>query len=245
MNATEHVLEVWGELACWARPELKVERWSYPCPTPSAARGVFDAIFCKPHNHRNNEKGSAEFRWQVTRVELLTMPTYIALRRNEVGAVASTRNVQQWMNGATPEALFADDDSVRQQRQTMALRDVRFRVTGRIVPWPGHREQQKALDEQFVRRARQGKCFQQPYLGCREFVAFFEYVEPSAQRDPPVDYPMDLGFMLYDVFDLSSPQRNDARPFISVFPAKIEHGVLNVPDWDDPAVRKPNRRAEQ
>jgi len=240
MKSSLHTLEVWGDFACWSQPELKVERWSYPCPTPGAARGVFDAIFCKPHNHRTGDRGSAQFRWAVTRIELLNPPSYIALRRNEVGSVGpSGRTVDQWAKGKLPQPLMADDPDVRQQRQTMALRDVRFRITGQIIPWPAHREMQKSFDEQFVRRALHGKCFHQPYLGCREFVAFYRYVPAGDSSAPPCNWSSDIGLMVYDVFDLSTPGHNSSRPFISLFHARMDHGVLDVPGWHDPRVLKP------
>lgn len=243
-----HTLEIWGDFACWTRPELKSERFSYPSCTPSGGRGIFDAIYCKPHNHHTRDPRSAEFRWAVTKIEILDRPpSYIALRRNEVGNVASSRNIEQWIGGKQPEPLMADDSEVRQQRQTMALRDVRFRLTGQIVPWPGHEAKQKAFDEQFVRRASAGKCFMQPYLGCREFVAFFRYIPPEhlaaeQSRRPPFDWSHDLGMMVYDVFDLSAPGRNTSRPFVSLFHAKVESGVLDVPGWHDPRVLKPEGR---
>jgi len=232
-----HTLEVWGDLACFTRPEMKVERYSYPCPTPSAARGIFEAIYFKP-----------QFYWQVERIELLSWPSYLALRRNEVKDKVPVPAVKRWMSGkAEPEPLWADGDKFllgtdqrgRTQRQTMALRKPKFRLTARIVPRPGYESQQKAYDAQFVRRAAQGKCFQQPYLGCREFVAFFRYVEQPEQDSKPVDYSQDLGWMLYDVFDLRQTNGSDAKPFITVFQARIEHGVLEVPPFDSPEVRKP------
>jgi CRISPR-associated protein Cas5d len=229
-----HCLEIWGEFACYSSPAHKVERWSYPCPSPSAARGIFDAIYVKP----------AEFRWQVTKIELLNPPAYIALRRNEVSEVASTSNITKWMRGtAEPAPLFADDNSVRQQRQTMALRDVRYRLHARIVPWPGFESQLTAFDAQFVRRAAQGKCWAQPYLGCRECVAFFRLIDDLASQPPPVQLDQDVGYMLYDVFDLSRPGTSDSPPFISLFKASIRGGVLEVPDFDSPEVIKPKRRA--
>ncbi len=240
MKNKPHVIEVWGDFACFSRPELKVERWSYPCPTPSAARAIFEAVYAKP----NKDPTQAQFRWQVTRVELLKPPTYIALRRNEVADVVSTVNVKKWMKGtAAPTPLMADDGGNRQQRQTMALRDVRYRLHARIVPWPGFEGKRAALDAQFRRRASQGKCVWQPYLGCREFVAFFNLVEDPVEKPPVVAYDQDVGFMVYDVFDLSRANGSDAPPFISLFRAVIRGGVLEVPDWDDPAVRKPERRA--
>ncbi|MCL4193522.1 MAG: type I-C CRISPR-associated protein Cas5 [Thermoguttaceae bacterium] len=241
-RVSSHTLEVWGDFACFSRPEMKVERFTYPCPTPSAARAVFEAIYFKP-----------EFRWQVTRIELLSWPALIALRRNEVKDKLNPAAVGRWMSGkAAVEPIWADGDASllgtdmkgRTQRQTMALRNPRFRLTARVLPRPGKESQQRAFDEQFVRRASQGKCFQQPYLGCREFVAFFAYVK-SAGGTPPVDFSQKLGLMLYDVFDLrktNTPLGADGsttRPFITLFDAEIRHGVLEIPDFDDERVLKP------
>jgi CRISPR-associated protein Cas5d len=233
-DPTIHILETWGDFACFSRPEMKVERWSYPCPTPSAARGVFDAIYFKP-----------QFHWQVKKIELLTIPSYIALRRNEVGAKApADRTIESWANGGQVTALFADAPEHRQQRQTMALRDPHFRLHARIVPRPDFESQQTAFNEQFVRRASQGKCVWQPCLGCREFVAFFKLVEDLAAEDrdrPAVRYDQDIGMMLYDVFDLSQPQDCRAGPFITLFDAKIRGGVLDVPPFESDEVLKPAR----
>jgi CRISPR-associated protein Cas5d len=237
-DACQHVLEVWGDFACFARPEMKVERYSYPCPTPSAARGVFEAIYFKP-----------QFYWQVRRIELLSLPSLIALRRNEVKDTASTVAVQKWMSGkADPEPLWADADASllgtdmkgRTQRQTMALRNPRFRLIASIVPRPGHESQQRAFDEQFVRRASQGKCFQQPALGYREFVCFFRHVESLDGEPSPQPLNHDLGLMLYDVFDLRQTNDRHARPFITLFRARIVSGVLNVPPFESDDVLKPD-----
>lgn len=237
----DHNLEVWGDFACFSRPEMKVERYSYPCPTPSGARGVYEAIYFKP-----------EFRWQITKVELLELPAYIALRRNEVKDKASEAAIKKMMSGKAPvEPLWADADKGllgtdmrgRTQRQTMALRQPRFRLTAQIIARPEHESKQTAFDEQFIRRARQGKCFQQPYLGCREFVAFFRLVESLEDEPPPVAYRQDLGLMLYDVFDLAAVNDSAATPFVTLFRARIEHGVLDVPPYDSDEVLKPERRA--
>lgn len=234
-----HILEVWGDFACFSRPEMKVERYSYPCPTPSAARGCFEAIYFKP-----------EFLWEISRIELLAPPSYIALRRNEVKDKISDRAVKQWMKGEPPEPLWADADKGllgtdmkgRTQRQTMALSRPRFRLSARIVPRKGNESQQPAYDDQFARRASQGKCFQQPYLGCREFVAFFRYVERLDNEPPPHPLNQNLGLMLYDVFDLERINDATAPPFITVFPARIVNGVLDVPPFHSELVRKPERR---
>ena len=229
---TSHTLEVRGDFACWSRPELKVERWSYPCATPSAARGIFDAIYFKP-----------QFYWQVEGIELLCSPAYIALRRNEVSATAPAEStVRSWARGTRePEALFADAAERRQQRQTMALRSPWFRVHAHIVPRSNTRDQQKAFDEQFRRRAATGKCAWQPYLGCREFVGFFRLVDDVASEPSPVDFSQDIGWMLYDVFDLAQVNKPGiGKPSISVFRAEIKNGVLEVPPYDSELVRKPN-----
>jgi len=239
MNGAEHVLQVWGDLACFTRPELKVERFSYPVMTPSAARGIFDAIYCKPN----------EFRWQVTRIEVLKPPAFIALRRNEVKEKVSVNAVLKYMKkGTPPEPIWADgdrdltrsDEKGRTQRQTMALRDVAYRVHARIRPWPGFEKRQAAFDAQFRRRAGRGKCFFQPYLGCREFPAYFTLLEAP----PPVenDVTIEIGLMLYDVFDLSRPGRPEDPPAISLFRATVRNGVLHVPEYESPDVLKSERR---
>jgi CRISPR-associated protein Cas5d len=242
MNSHVQVLEVWGDFACYARPELKVERFSYPVPTPSAVRGVFEAIYNKPK----------EFRWQPDRVEVLNAPSYIALRRNEVKEKASVAAVEQWAKGQkVPEPIWADgdrdllgsDEKGRTQRQTMALRNVRYRLHATIRPWPGFEKQLPALEAQFRRRAEAGKCFYQPYLGCREFAAYFELrgVEPASPAAVP--WTADLGLMLYDVFDLSRPGKGDDPPAISAFRAGIENGIMRVPPYENAAVIKVARGA--
>ena len=237
-----HTLEVWGDLACFTRPEMKVERFSYPIITPSAARGIFDAIYWD--GRRDGTIIRPYFHWQVTRIEILEMPRYIALRRNEVkGRVPGTATLNKWMNGKeSPEPLWADgndENTGRTQRQTMALKNVRYRLTARIEPKSGN--DRGKLNACFQRRARVGKCFQQPYFGCREFPAFFEYIEdPIARASTPMLLDQHLGFMLYDVFDLRKEVVNDKdRPFITVFDASLVGGVLTVPPFDSDKVKKP------
>jgi CRISPR-associated protein Cas5d len=233
MQPKDQALDVWGEFACFTRPELKVERFSYPVPTPSAVRGIYDAIYCKPK----------EFRWQVTSVEILAPPAYIALRRNEVKDKVSMRDVQKWQSGESlPEPVWADgtkadlgtDLKGRTQRQTMALRDVRYRLHAEIRPWPGFEDRLPGMEEQFRRRAAHGKCIYQPYFGCREFPAWFELVEVGASPAVRVDWTQDIGLMLYDVFDLAvpgEPIRSGDDVSISLFRASAQAGVVSVPDF--------------
>ena len=236
MPPTRQTLEVWGEFACFSRPELKVERFSYPVITPSAARGIFDAIYAKP----------TEFRWAIRAIEVLSPPSYIALRRNEVKEKVNVNAVLDWMEGQRePEPIWADgdrdllgsDEKGRTQRQTMALRDVRYRLHAEILSWPGHEGKQAALEAQFRRRAEKGKCFYQPAFGCREMPAFFKLVEPGDEKRP-IALDEDFGLMLYDVFDLSRPGTSHDLPAVSLFRAEIRGGIVQVPDYASSEVLK-------
>jgi len=249
VRAKDQALDVWGEFACFTRPELKVERFSYPVPTPSAVRGIYDAIYCKPR----------EFRWQVTKVEILAPPQYIALRRNEVKDKVSVRNTLEWMSGRSPpEPIWADgtetelgtDMKGRTQRQTMALRNVRYRLHAEIRPWPGFEERLAGMEEQFRRRATHGKCIYQPYFGCREFPTYFELVGVGASPAQRELFDLDIGLMLYDVFDLSRPhgsfdtsrkRETDGTLSISLFRASVRSGLLDVPPYESAAVIKAKR----
>lgn len=250
---TTHTLEVWGDLACFTRPEMKVERFSYPVITPSAARGIFDAIYWDGKREQQGRESIMRpyFYWQITRIEVLEMPRYIALRRNEVkDRVPGAATLNRWMDGReTPEPIWADggkdelgtDQKGRTQRQTMALKNVRYRLTAKIVPKTAFAADWGKMNSQFQRRARAGKCFQQPYFGCREFPAFFEYLQnPPLATVAPFD--QHLGFMLYDVFDLSKEVVSEKdKPFITLFDAHVRNGVLEVPTFASDAVRKPGR----
>lgn len=241
-----HTLEVWGDLACFTRPEMKVERFSYPVITPSAARGIFDAIYWDGKRGQQGKESVMRpyFHWQIMRIEVLEMPRYIALRRNEVkGRVPGTATLNKWISGKqSPEPLWADGDDEttgRTQRQTMALKNVRYRLSAKIVPKPGN--DWGKLNACFQRRARAGKCFQQPYFGCREFPAFFEYIEdPDASPAVTARFDQHLGLMLYDVFDLRKEIVSEKdKSFITLFDAHVRNGVLEVPTFTSAEVKKP------
>jgi len=246
MKPKPQSIEAWGDFACFSSPVTKAERFSYPAPTPSAVRGIFDAIYCKP----------PEFRWQIDKIEILAPIRYIALRRNECKEKASEPAIQKWIKGtAQPEPIMADADKSywrsdqrgRTQRQTMALRNVRYRLHARVIPRSGFENRLQGIESQFRRRAKQGKCVWQPSFGCREMPAYFELVEvddPSVQTQP-ID--MDLGWMLYDVFDLRADNHatilkqngwKKVKPAISLFKAEIKKGVLEVPAYDSSAVHR-------
>lgn len=243
MEGKDQVLDVWGDFACFTQPGFKVERFSYPIITPSAARGIYDAIYCKP----------AEFRWQITGVEILAPPNYIALRRNEVKEKISVNAVWSWMNGKdNPEPIWADgnraltgsDEKGRTQRQTMALKNVHYRLHAYIRPWPDFESSIQGMEGQFRRRASRGKCIHQPYFGCREFPAFFALVEPHVLPAERIPIDMELGLMLYDVFDLSRPGASEDKCSISLFRASIQKGELKVPLYESTGVLKGVRGAE-
>jgi CRISPR-associated protein Cas5d len=219
-------LEVWGPFACFTRPEMKVERVSYDVITPSAARAIFDAILWKP-----------AISWQIRKIEVLEPVRWISIRRNEVGRVASPRSA----------GIFIEDD--RQQRAGLLLRDVRYRLHGEFEYVPPEKRHEVLnpqpeclLDQEesvllrigeseakyaamFERRARKGQCFNQPYLGCREFHAEFRLTAACSEQVRPIDETRDLGWMLYDL-DFSDPE----NPMPLFFNARLEKGVISVPD---------------
>jgi CRISPR-associated protein Cas5d len=209
----EIILEVWGDFACFSDPAGgKVERLSYPFPTPSAVRGILSAIYSKP----------PEFFWQINRIEVLNPIRYISFKRNEIKSTVRDK------------PIYTDED--RTQRQTVALRDVRYRIAATIVPRETFSGTAEQLCRQALRRIRNGKTYFQPSLGLREFVAYFE--ESDGIKEPiPVD--MDAGLMVYDVFDLHDYEvRKKTRPQLSLFHAVMKQGVIQVPPYDSPEVLK-------
>lgn len=212
----EVVLEVWGDFACFSRPDGKVERLTYPVPTPSAVRGILSSIYSKPK----------EFYWQVSRIEVLNPIRYISFKRNEVKSKMEKKQ----------EPLFTDEK--RTQRQTVALRDVRYRFAASICPRPDFAGTETQLYEQALRRIRGGKTFVQPALGLKEFVAYFQ--EGDCERGPkPIPVDMDLGLMVYDIFDLHDCEvREKTRPRLSLYHCVMRQGVIQVPPYDSPEVLK-------
>lgn len=230
MSARDTVqVYVSGPWACFTRPELKVERVSYPVMTPSAARGILEAILWKP-----------QFRWIIERILVLKEIRFQAFRRNEVQSKIAPKTVARWMKDPTTfEPCWADfmgdDDarSVRTQRNTLALREVAYVIEARVMLTPlANRPRQKPLDvdeppgpdteikyvEMFNRRVEKGQCWQRPYLGCREFAADFR---PVRADDRPISDTRDLGLMLYDiVYDRQKGHR------AVCFAARLERGAL-------------------
>ena len=234
-------LDVSGDFACFTRPEMKVERVSYDVITPSAARGIFTAIFWKP-----------AIRWRITRIEVLSPIRWTSVRRNEVSAVAFPR----------AEGIYIED--TRTQRAGLILRDVRYRLfaefdylppsrrTPSANPAPSwladaaetdlHRQAEAARPDEkpakyaamFDRRATRGQYFMHPYLGCREFsVRECRLVkDPDAPGEPrPIPETRDLGLMLYDL-DYTDPA--NIRPLF--YRPRMTDGVIPVPPPGSPEV---------
>jgi CRISPR-associated protein Cas5d len=220
-STPSHCIEVWGDFACFTRPEMKVERVSYEVMTPSAARAIFESILWKP-----------AIRWRISRIEVLKPIKWMSLRRNEVGAVIPVSNVTEAMaRGSGHLGLYIEYE--RQQRAGLFLRDVAYRISGtfELTSKVGGDDSPVKFAEMFKRRAKSGQCFNQPYLGCREFSCAFRYVEDAAAGPPPEEVTRDLGLMLYDL-DFSDP--TDPQPLF--FGARLERGVMNVPPWGSPEV---------
>ena len=246
MESKTFILKCWGPLACFSRPDGgKVERLSYPVPPPSAVRGILSAIYSKP----------IEFWWQAVRVEVLNPVQYIALRRNEVKDKISVPSSKIVMEGGEVFPVVADADSSylgtdqkgRTQRQTMALKDVAYRLHAKIIPQPEFVRQLPALEAQFMRRSEKGKQFFQPSFGCKEFAAYYEPVIDlaAAQAEEPAvrTFNQDIGLMVYDTFDISAKNPpGEGMPFISLFKASVRQGVMEIPPFASDEVRKPERR---
>jgi CRISPR-associated protein Cas5d len=197
-------LRVWGRNACFTRPEMKVERVSYDVMTPSAARGILEAIVWKP-----------AIRWQVERIDVLKPVRWESVRRNEVGSVMSPKS----------ECIYVDDPKTRQQRAALLLRDVDYVIHAHfeMTDKAGPEDTTIKFQEMFLRRASQGQCFQRPYLGCREFAADFSFIRHDEPLPEPISDCRELGYMLHDL------DYTGLSPMPRFFRATLEHGKLNVP----------------
>jgi CRISPR-associated protein Cas5d len=212
MKTPEFHLRIRGGMACFTRPEFSTERLSYELMTPSAARGVMEAVLWKP-----------AIRWEVTSIALLKPVQWIEFRRNEVNSRVSTQNALRASRGGEPlPEFFSDED--RAQRNTLALKDVDYGVTAHFVMTSraGERDNVKKFEECFRRRMEKGQQHYQPYLGCREFPATIELWDGTPA--PLATETRELGWMLHDI-DFG-PQ-NQAR----FFPARLEQGVMRIPEW--------------
>lgn len=201
-------VKVWGEWACFTRPDMKVERVSYPVMTPSAARGVLEAVYWKP-----------ECRWMVEEIQVLKEIRWFSILRNEVNSRASERTARDWSRHGG--GYVASED--RAQRHTLALREVAYVIRARPVSTAGGADDEVKHRDQFRRRVARGQCFSMPYLGCREFAASFG---PATKEDRPIDRTESLGRML---LDLDYGDDRGGRVVPRFFEASLERGVMRVP----------------
>ena len=233
-------VRVWGDYACFTRPEMKVERVSYPIMTPSAARGVLEAIFWEP-----------EMYYLIDSVAVIKKGRWFSFRRNEVQKTISIPEAQRWMRGTKAvsyiEAGGGATDAA--QRNMLALADVDYLITAEVRLTKradlSRCNQQKYLDK--IRRcASQGKCYHRPALGCREFAADFEWVENPSTIQLAKNWPdEDLGLMLYDVFDpalraVATDDNPHVRPGAVFFHAEVKNAVMDC-DLDRITLVRPTK----
>lgn len=211
-------LHIWGERALFTRPEMKVERVSYDAITPSAARGILEAIHWKP-----------AIRWQVDSIQVLKPIRFESIRRNEVGGKLSAANIGKAIRAGRTDGLVSYVEDDRQQRATTVLRDVGYVIAAHfdLTEKAGPEDNEGKHLDIFNRRARRGQCFHTPCLGTREFPASFALVEDETDTPKPdavLFGERDLGWMLHDI-DFS----NDLTP--RFFRARMVDGLILVPPF--------------
>lgn len=219
-------LHVWGERACFTRPEMKVERVSYDAMTPSAARGILEAIHWKP-----------AICWVVDRIHVLKPIRFESIRRNEVSSKLSEQKISRAMSSASTNGLVAyvDDHKERQQRAATVLKDVAYVIEAHfeLTENAGSDDNEGKHLDIFNRRTRKGQCFHTPYFGTREFPVSFRLLEadePLPERSDLFDGERDLGWMLHDIDfkDALTPK---------FFRAVMINGVIEVPPFQSSEVK--------
>jgi CRISPR-associated protein Cas5d len=216
-------VKVWGNYACFTRPEFRAERVSYEVMTPSAARGVLEAIFWKP-----------EFRWRVQEIQVLKPIRHFSILRNEVNNWQSDRSAKD-----ASYHYYADED--RAQRHTLGLRDVAYIIKADLELKRHATAHPAKYRDQFRRRVKRGQCHHYPYLGTREFSAFF--AEPDGDEQA-ISHSDELGLMLLDM-EFQVVEKAGAIAYLShdengarvtqgnaqprFFSARLENGILRVP----------------
>lgn len=222
------LVEVWGDYACFSRPEMKTERVSYDVITPSAARGLLEAVYWHPG-----------LRWVIDRIYLLNPirlgrqelqgPEKIkmtSIKRNEVKSKISAGSVRTVMSNGEG-GLYLNVATDRNQRSSLILQDVHYIIEAHFDMTANacQTDNPGKFQDIMKRRLHRGQCFQQPYFGCREFPAYFR--EWAGGKIPAVSLTKDLGYMLYDM-DYSDPK--EIRPMF--FRARLQDGVLDLRDCE-------------
>ncbi len=217
-------VRVWGDYACFTRPEMKVERVSYDIMTPSAARGIIEAIYWKP-----------AIRWTIDKIHVINPIVFTNIRRNEVSEVLKISNVKNAMEKSEPLSIVATEN--RHQRAAMILKNVEYVIEAHFDINPGKAGESDTVEKHYnivMRRLRQGQCFYHPSFGTREFGASFRIVEDEESMPKSnLSGKMDLGYMLYDMnFTLNDTKtRQTVNP--SFFRAVLIDGVLDLTKTGD------------
>lgn len=211
-----------GDHACFTRPEMKAERVSYDVITPSAARGILEAIHWKP-----------AITWVIDAIHVLKPIRFHTLRRNEVGGKVPTSKVKSAMTKGSLDGLHLLVDEDRQQRATTLLVDVAYVIEAHfdLTAKAGAEDNAGKHLDIFNRRARNGQCFHQPCLGTREFPARFDLIEADTPMPPAIDDSRDLGFMLWDI-----DHAGDRSSMF--FRARLDRGIVRVPPPQSPEIRR-------
>lgn len=215
-------LEVWGDYALFTRPEMKVERTTYDIITPSAARGLIEAIYWHPG-----------LKWVVDRIHVCKPIRFTNLRRNEVKSTISARSANTVMERGRGELYLNTSDDI-QQRAALLLRDVRYVLEAHfeLTPQAAPGDNPGKFQDIVTRRIKKGQLYHQPYFGCREFPAQFKWCDEFPPCPEELRGTRDLGWMLWDL-DYTDPQ--NIQPLF--FRATLTDGILEVPKRDSEEVR--------
>lgn len=215
-------VEVWGEYACFSRCEMKTERVSYDCMTPSAARGLLESIYWHPG-----------LLWRIDRIHVCSPIRFTNIRRNEVKDKINARSVKPVMERGAGELYLAAPESI-QQRAAMVLRDVHYVIDAHfeMTDKAAAGDNPGKFQDIIKRRLERGQCYSMPYFGTREFPAQFCRCTELPPCPKELEGRCDLGWMLLDM-DYSEPENIVPR----FFRAELADGVLVVPPWDSEEVR--------
>lgn len=210
-------LEVWGNYALFTRPEMKVERVSYDVMTPSAARGILEAIYWHPG-----------LKWIIDSIQVCRPIKFTNIRRNEVKSTISARTVKKVMD-SNKGALYMDSSEEIQQRASMVLQDVRYVINAHfeMTDKASQTDNPGKFQDIITRRIKRGQVYYQPYMGCREFPAFFKSHDTSIECPNELKGERDLGFMLYDL-DYSDIE--NIKPMF--FRVLMKDGLIKIPEVD-------------
>lgn len=214
-------LRVWGDYACFTRPEMKMERVSYDIITPSSARAILEAIHWKP-----------AIRWVIDEIHVVKKIKFQTILRNEISKAISTQSIRTSIKNPN-KPFFTDTNKDRQQKNSLVLKDVEYVIKAHfeMTKYAGDTDDEKKHYNIFLRRARNGECYYQPYLGCREFSCNFELLE-NEETIETINESIDLGWMLYDI-DFKRKKEDTYKSVKEYNPiffrAELVNGVVTIP----------------